>query len=71
MAVNNIKRRPDGKWELIIEDGKESPVVADTKEEAERLATAYLEKLAAKTPAAKRVVRTEQNKPKTSVLAKK
>ena len=71
MAANNIRRRPDGKWELITEDGKASPVVADTKEEAERLAKAYLEKLAAKTSAAKRVVRTEQNKPKTSVLSKK
>lgn len=73
MLKNNIKQRADGKWEFLTDTEGAPVIVADTQAEAERLAKAYLEKLAATNPqAAKRIIaREEQNKPKTSVLAKK
>lgn len=60
-----VRRRPDGKWELVSD--KDQVFAANTQEEAERLAKAYLEKNGA---VAKRVARVDRGKAKTSVLSK-
>jgi hypothetical protein len=66
MAEIKVKKRPDGKWELVDEPGKVFD--ADDREEAERLAKAYLEKGG---QAVKRVAREELDKAKTSVVSKR
>lgn len=68
MAENIVKRRPDGKWELISD--KSQLFAANTQEEAERLAKAYLAKIAGGAVASGRVARVDRNKAKTSLLSK-
>lgn len=76
MAAEKIKKTADGKWEWTgeVPDGagvvSVQTFVADTKEEAERLAKAYLERVAGKKPVAKQVARSEQAKAKTGLLSK-
>ena len=69
MAEIKVKKRPDGKWELV--DDPDKTFDADDREEAERLAKAYLEKRAGGGQAVKRVVREELDKAKTSVVSKR
>ena len=68
MAEIKVKKRPDGKWELVDEPGKIFD--ADDREEAERLAKAYLEKRAKGGQPVKRVAREDLDKVKTSVISK-
>ena len=68
MAENKVKRLANGKWQLEGDD--DAIFTADDREEAERLAKAYLEKRAKGGQVVKRVARTEQDKVKTSVLSK-
>lgn len=68
MPENIVKRRPDGKWELVSD--QKQVFAANTQEEAERLAKAYLAKAAAGAAATKRIARADRDKAKTSLLSK-
>ena len=41
MADKNMQKLPNGKWEYLVDEKNELNVVADTAEEAERMAKAY------------------------------
>jgi len=66
MADILVKKRADGKW--VLADDPDKVFDADDREEAEKLAKAYLEKREKGGQPVKRVARAEQDKAKTSVL---
>ena len=72
MAETKVRKIADNKWELTVEldgdEGKETFVVY-SKEEADRLAKAYLENRAGNKTVQKQIARTAQNKPKTTLLS--
>ncbi len=66
MAKKNLQQLPNGKWEYLVDEEKELIVVADTSEEAERMAQAYFK--GDKTAARKRIARREIQKNRTALV---
>ena len=66
MANGNLKKLPNGKWEYLVDEDGDMIVVADTQDEAERLAAAYFK--GDKSVAKKRVARGTADKAGKSVL---
>lgn len=66
MANENMKKLPNGKWEYLVDEDKEMIVVADTQEEAERMAKAYF--AGNKAVAKKRVARKTGDKARTTLI---
>lgn len=66
MANENMKKLPNGKWEYLVDEDNEMIVVADTQEEAERMAKAYL--AGNKSVAKKRVARGGGDKARKTLV---
>ena len=66
MANDKLKKLPNGKWEYLVDEKGDMIVVADTQEEAERLAAAYFK--GDKSVAKKRVARAGADKARKSVI---
>ena len=66
MDEKKLQKLPNGKWEYLVDEKGEMIVVADTKEEAERMAKAYF--AGDKALARKRVVRREIEKVRTALI---
>jgi hypothetical protein len=68
MANEKIKKLPNGKWEYLVNEEGDMIVVADTLEEAERMAKAYF--AGNKSVAKKRVARGTGDKARTTLVGK-
>ena len=66
MANEKMKKLPNGKWEYLVDDDGEMIVVADTQEEAERMAKAYF--AGDKALAKKRIARGAGDKARTALV---
>lgn len=66
MAEKNMQKLPNGKWEYLVDEKNELIVVADTAEEAERMAQAYFK--GDKSLARKRISRQAIDKARTAVV---
>ena len=66
MGNDKLKKLPNGKWEYLVDEKGDMIVVADTQEEAERLAKAYFD--GDKSVAKKRVARKDADKARKSVI---
>lgn len=66
MGNDKLKKLPNGKWEYLVDEDGDMIVVADTQEEAERLAKAYFS--GNKSVAQKRVARKDADKARKSVI---
>ena len=66
MDEKKLQKLPNGKWEYLVDEKGEMIVVADTKEEAERMAKAYF--AGDKALARKRVARREIEKARTALI---
>lgn len=66
MDKKNLQRLPNGKWEYLVDEKNELIVLADTSQEAERMAQAYFK--GDKTAAKKRIARLEVNKPRSALI---
>ena len=61
-----MQQLPNGKWEYLVDEKNEMIVLADTAQEAERMAQAYFK--GDKTAAKKRIARREINKPHSALI---
>ena len=66
MAEKNLQKLPNGKWEYLVDEKNDLVIVADTAQEAERMAQAYFK--GDKSAAKKRIARREINKPRSSLI---
>lgn len=66
MANERMKKLPNGKWEYLVDEDGDMIVVADTQEEAERMAEAYF--AGNKAVAKKRIARGAGDKARTSLI---
>lgn len=66
MDKKNLQQLPNGKWEYLVDEKNELIVLADTAQEAERMAQAYFK--GDKTAAKKRIARREINKPRSALI---
>ena len=67
MEEKKLQQLPNGKWEYLVDVENEMIIVADTAEEAERMAQAYFK--GDKTLARKRIARQEIEKPRTALVS--
>lgn len=65
MDAAKLKSLPGGKWEYLIDDDEKVVFAAETKEEAERMAEAFLK---GEGPVMRRVPRTDGAKPKSALV---
>lgn len=61
-----LKKLPNGKWEYLVDEKNEMIVVADTMEEAQRMAEAYFK--GDKSLAKKRVARQTGNRAGSALI---
>ena len=66
MDGKKLQQLRNGKWEYLVDEEGEMIVVANTKEEAERMAEAYFK--GDRTVARKRIARREIEKPSTALV---
>jgi len=66
MEKEMLRQLPNGKWEYLVDEAGEMIVLADTREEAERLAEAY--RKGETSVARKRVARAAVEKPRTALV---
>jgi len=66
MENEMLRQLPNGKWEYLVDEEGEMIVLADTREEAERLAEAY--RKGETSVARKRVARAAVEKPRTALV---
>lgn len=66
MANEKMQKLPNGKWEYLVDEKNDLVIVADTAQEAERMAQAYFK--GDKSAAKKRIARREINKPRSSLI---
>jgi hypothetical protein len=66
MANEKLQKLPNGKWEYLVDEKNDLVIVADTAQEAERMAQAYFK--GDKSAAKKRIARREINKPRSSLI---
>ena len=66
MDEKKLQKLPNGKWEYLVDEKGGMIVVADTKEEAERMAQAYFK--GDKALARKRIARREVEKSRTALI---
>ena len=66
MANEKLQKLPNGKWEYLVDEKNVLVIVADTAQEAERMAQAYFK--GDKSAAKKRIARREINKPRSSLI---
>lgn len=65
MGNDKLKKLPNGKWAYLVDENGDM-IVADTQEEAERLAKAYIN--GDKSVVKKRVARQDADKARKSVI---
>jgi len=68
MANEKIKKLPNGKWEYLVDEDGDMIVLADTQQEAERMARAYF--AGDKAVAKKRIARGTGDKARTSLVGR-
>ena len=66
MDEKKLQKLPNGKWENLVDEKNDLVIVADTAQEAERMAQAYFK--GDKSAAKKRIARREINKPRSSLI---
>lgn len=66
MDEKKLQKLPNGKWEYLVDEKNDLVIVADTAQEAERMAQAYFK--GDKSAAKKRIARREINKPRSSLI---
>lgn len=66
MEEKKLQKLPNGKWEYLVDEKNDLVIVADTAQEAERMAQAYFK--GDKSAAKKRIARREINKPRSSLI---
>ena len=66
MANEKLQKLPNGKWEYLVDEKNDLVVVADTAQEAERMAQAYFK--GDKSEAKKRIARREIDKSRSSLI---
>lgn len=66
MGNDKLKKLPNGKWEYLVDEKGDMIVVADTQDEAERLAKAYFN--GDKSVAKKRVSRKDTDRARKAVI---
>ena len=69
MEEKKLQKLPNGKWEYLVDEKGAMIVVADTKEEAERMAQAYFK--GDKALARKRIARREVEKSRTALVGER
>ncbi len=66
MANEKMKKLPNGKWEFLVDEDGDMIVVADTEEEAKRMAKAYF--AGDKSVAKKRIARGAGDRSRTKLV---